>query len=151
MQLTTIHKLSNNYAGLFLQFFQNESGGLLKPMTVKDKAECKKSRFNKVKLSCLLFITVVKKLWRLKGVKGGKEAQCGKNICDFAFEFIAILWFFTQFKTEITATFCFLLDWFLFNVWGQKFGCLFFILWLFKCPSCLDLVITKKIIVPQFK
>ena len=24
---------------------------------------------------------------RLKGVKGGKEEQWGKNICDFAFEF----------------------------------------------------------------
>ena len=46
-----------------------------------------KSRFSKVKLSCLLFITVVKKMWRLKGVKGGKEAQWGKNIFDFAFEF----------------------------------------------------------------
>ena len=60
-------------------------------MNVKDKAECKK-RFNKVKLSCLLFITVVKKNVTSQGREGGKEAQWGKNICDFAFEFNEILY-----------------------------------------------------------
>ena len=50
--------------------------GFLKPTNVKDKAECKK-RFNKVKLSCLLFITVVKKNVTSQGREGGKRGPMG--------------------------------------------------------------------------
>ena len=77
-------------------------------MNVKDKAECKK-RFNKVKLSCLLFITVVKKNVTSQGREGGKEAQWGKNICDFAFEFNEILWLDGNCLNRM-ATFCFISD-----------------------------------------
>lgn len=89
-------------------------------------------------------------MWRLKGVKGGKEAQWGKNICDFAFKF-GHPYNLTRFygsslylRLKLLKSYGFILfsiRLIPFQCGGQKFGCLFSILGLFKCPSCLDLTL----------
>ena len=132
-----IYKLSKNYIVHTLVCFCNSfktKAGRLKPMNVKDKTECKKGLIKSNYLVSYL-LRSLKKMWRLKGVKGGKEAQWGKNICNFAFEFNEILWFFTLFKTEITKIAQFSIRLIPFQCVGTK------IWWLFKCPGCLDLTL----------
>ena len=119
-----IYKLSKNYIVHTLVCFCNSfktKAGRLKPMNVKDKTECKKGLIKSNYLVSYL-LRSLKKMWRLKGVKGERRHN---GVKIFVISHLNLTRFYGSSlysRLKLLKSHSFLSDWFLFNVWGQKFG-----------------------------